>query len=410
MPSLSTRITTVKPSASMAIADEARRLRSSGVSILDLSLGEPDFPTPGNVRDAGITAIRQGFTRYDSAAGTVALREAICGKLKRENDLNYTPADISVGCGAKQIISSALFVTLDAGDEVIIPAPYWTSYPEMVRLAGGAPVIIDCSSDQNFKLQPAALEAAITPRTKWVMLNSPHNPTGALYSEAELRGLAKVLRPHQHVGVISDEIYEHMTFRPNVFRSLAAVDEELFPRVLTVNGLSKAFAMTGWRVGYGAGERSLIRAINTFQSQTTTHTSTISQYAAVEALNGAQEERVRHAQAMSQKAQLTGTLVRATPGLTHFAPAGAFYCFVGCHELIGKTSNGKILDSDTAVAQFLLDEARVAVVPGEAYGAPGYLRISFATSESELRAAFRRIQDVLGTLAPLNRFSGVALR
>ncbi len=389
----------VEPSASLAIAAEARRLRSLGKPVIDLSVGELDFPTPAHICEAAIRAIHRGATRYDTTSGILPLREAICRKLKRENRLDYAVDQISVGCGAKQIISSALFAMLDADDEVIIPVPYWTSYPEMVRLAGGKPVPADCAPDDGFKLRPATLDRLITPRTRCLLLNSPNNPTGAVYSAAELAALAETLARHPQVGVISDDIYESMVYAPAKFDTIAAIDPRLFGRTIVVSGFSKTYAMTGWRVGYGAGPAHIMRAINTIQSQTTTHTSTISQYAALEALNGSQTEQRLYAETMSARAKRTVQLVNETPGLNCIAPQGAFYCYVDCAGLIGKRSRGGVLNSDIDVAAYLLENALVAVVPGTAYGRSPYLRISFAADNEIVETAFERIAAAIQELA-----------
>lgn len=400
MIALARKIACLEFSSSMAIAQEARRLRSSGKPVIDLSVGEPDFPTPANVQDAGVHAIREGLTRYDSAAGLLSLREAIRAKLRRENELEYTLDQISVGCGAKQVIYNALLATLEVGDEVIVPAPYWTSYPEIVRLVGGNPVIVPCPAANGFKLKPDALARAITPKTRWLILNSPNNPSGAVYSRQELLELARILRLHEHVGVISDDIYEHITFPPHEFVSVAAVDPEIYSRTLVVNGLSKSYSMTGWRVGYGAGPAALMTAINTIQSQTVTHASTISQYAAAEALNGEQCTRSQSASIMGRRAQRVADLIRETPGLSCIAPAGTLFCYATCEEIIGARSGSTILKSDVDVSRYFLDEALVAVVPGSAYGLSPYLRISFAADTDVLEAAFSRIRAAIVRLHP----------
>ncbi len=391
MPRLAKRFLKVGSSASMAVAAEARRLRALGKPIIDLSLGELDFPTPTHVCNAAVRAIEAGATKYDHAAGIRPLREAIAAKLERDKGLKYSPDRISVGCGAKQIISSALCATLDPGDEVVVPVPYWTSYPEIVRLYGGVAVLARCAAGNAFKLRGAELAAILTPMTKWVMLNSPNNPTGAVYGRDELRELADVLLDAPHVGVISDDIYDNMVFGPEPARNLVEVEPRLRDRTLIVNGVSKTYAMTGWRVGYGAGSAEIIGAINAVQSQTTTHTSTISQHAAVEALNGPQTASEEFARTMRSRAAATTSLVNGTEGLSCIPPAGAFYCFANCAELIGRRAAGGALDSDTAVAAYLLQSAQVAVVPGSAYGCSPYLRISFAADEGTVQSAFGRI-------------------
>jgi aspartate aminotransferase len=398
MIALSPRSAALGYSPSMAVADEARRLRREGRPIIDLSLGELDFPTPQNICEAAIRALRDGHTRYDSAAGLLALRQAICRKLERENGLVYSSEQISVGCGAKQVIFNALATTLHGDDEVVIPIPYWTSYPDMVRLAGGKPVFANSTQAQGFKLRPDALAAALNSNTKWLILNSPNNPSGAVYSPDELRQLATVLEDFPAVGVISDDIYEHMLYKPNVFATIASAAPSLKHRTLTVNGMSKTYAMTGWRVGYGAGPKELIKAIGAFQSQTTTHTSTISQHAAIEALDGPQDTRDEYARAMTLRARITADLVRRTPGLRCLPPAGAFYCFIDCSQLIGLRSAAKTLETDIDVARFLLEAADVAVVPGSAYGMSRYFRVSFAADREALETAFTRIAAAIGRL------------
>jgi aspartate aminotransferase len=381
----------IEPSASLAIAAEARRLRSLGRPVIDLSVGELDFPTPAGICEAAIRAIHRGATRYDATSGILPLREAISAKLKREIRLDYAVDQISVGCGAKQIISSALFAILDPDDEVIIPVPYWTSYPEMVRLARGKPVLAECAPSDGFKLRPETLDRLVTPRTKCLLLNSPNNPSGAVYNAAELAALAEALARHPQVGVISDDIYENMAYSPGKFENIAAIDPRLCDRTIIVSGVSKTYAMTGWRVGYGAGPTHIMRAINTIQSQTTTHTSTISQYAALEALNGSQMERGRYADVMSARAKRTVELINKTPGLSCSVPQGAFYCYVNCADLIGKRSRNGVLNGDIDVAAYLLETALVAVVPGAAYGLSPYLRISFAADNEVVEDGFERI-------------------
>jgi aspartate aminotransferase len=395
---ISKRLEGIAYSPSMNIADQARALERLGRPVIDLSLGELNFATPGNIADAGINAIRNGATRYDSAAGLMALRQSIRGKLRRENGLQYAVNQISVGCGAKQIISSAMFATLGAGDEVLIPVPYWTSYPDMVRLAGGKSVPVPCLPEHGFKLQPRALADAVSKRSKWLMLNSPNNPSGAVYSASELLAIARVLAEFPHVGVISDDIYEKMVFAPALFSNIVAVAPDLYERTLVVNGVSKTYAMTGWRVGYGAGPADLMRAINVVQSQTTTHTSTISQYAAVEALDGPNDVAQGYALEIGKRAEIAVRLVARTPGLTCVPPAGALYCFANCEALLGRRSPTGPLNSDVDVARYLLETAFVAVVPGGAYGLSPYLRISFAADPDLIESAFQRIAEAIDRL------------
>ena len=393
MVSLARRMASVQPSATKAMTAKARALREAGQDIVALSQGEPDFDTPSNVCDAGIGAIREGHTRYTAVAGIAELREAIGAKLRTENGLDYDPSAIVVGCGAKQVIFNALFATLDPGDEVVIPAPCWVSYPEMVRLAGGTPVVVDCAPGSGFKLQPDELAAAITPRSKWLMLNSPANPTGAVYSEKELAALGEVLKAHPHVGLLSDDIYEKLVYAPACFATMAAVVPELRDRTLLVNGVSKAHAMTGWRVGYGAGPRDLIKAMTTIQGQTSSHTSSVSQYAALEAIGGDQTHLIRFVETFRQRRDLVCERLKQVPGLRCRLPEGAFYAFVSCRDLIGtQRPDGTVIRSDTDFAMYLLEQFGVAVVPGSSFLADGYFRVSYADSTEALEKACNRIQ------------------
>lgn len=391
------RLQRIGTSASLEVAEQARALRAKGKPIIDLSLGEPDLRTPESVCESAIEMIRDGIVRYDSPAGTVTLRTAIASKLQRENNLTFGADEISVGCGAKQVISSALLATLDVGDEVIVPVPYWTSYPEMVRLAGGVPIFVRTSEKEGLRLTAESLAASVGLRTKWLILNSPTNPSGVVYSERELRGFAEVLKCEEHIGVISDEIYEHVVFPPHRFVSFASVAPELRCRTLTVNGVSKSYAMTGWRVGYGAGCKALISAINTVISQTTTHTSTVSQHAAAAALSDSQDVRKRYSMVLTHRATVAVELVRDLPGCTLIPPEGAFYCFINCSGLIGRRAPevDRVLQSDVDVASYLLTEAGVAVVPGTAYGLSPYIRLSFAIDESVLGRAVIQMRNAL---------------
>lgn len=395
---LATKMMTLKPSSSMAIADRARQLRQEGAPIIDLSTGEPDFATPANICDAGVAAIQSGITRYNSVAGMKELRQAICEKLSRENNLRYSIDQVSVGCGAKQVVYNTLAATLREGDEVIIPCPYWTSYPEIVRLAGGKPVFVACPPASGFKVQPADLAAAVTSKSRWLILNSPNNPTGAVYSKTELLSIASVLASVPDLGVISDDIYEHIVFGQAKFQSIAALAPSLYDRTVVVNGVSKAYAMTGWRVGYGAGPTDLIKALNTIQSHTTTHTSTISQIAATEALSGDQTTRDSYVSTYSRRARTTVELINSVNGLQCAHPDGTFYCYVSCAELIGKRFDSRTLATDIDIAEYLLEAAQVAVVPGAAYGLSPFFRISFATSTSEIETAVQRIAEAITQL------------
>lgn len=370
----------------------ARALRAQGQDIITLSQGEPDFDTPSGIREAGIAAIRGGHTRYTAVAGIDELRSAIAAKLRRDNGLDYDPSQVIVGCGAKQVIFNALFATLDPGDEVVIPAPCWVSYPDMVRLAGGNPVVLDCPAAEGFTLSPERLRGAITPRTKWLILNSPANPTGAVYSAADLAALAEVLREAPDVWVLCDDIYEKLVYRPASFATVAAVAPDLKWRTLVVNGVSKAHAMTGWRVGYGAGPDDLVKAMATIQGQTSSHTSSISQHAAAEALAGDQGYMPAFVNAFMERRDLMCERLKRVPGLRCRVPDGAFYLFVSCKELIGTAMpDGRPLQSDQDFAMYLLEQFGVAAVPGSSFLAPGYIRLSYAASPETLERACSRI-------------------
>ncbi|SDR45197.1 phosphonoalanine aminotransferase [Rhizobiales bacterium GAS113] len=382
----------IRPSETKAMTARGAALKAQGREIITLSQGEPDFDTPPNVGEVAIQAIRDGRTRYTAVAGIVPLREAIREKLLRDNDLGYTLDQITVGCGAKQVVFNALFASLNPGEEVVIPAPCWVSYPDMVRLAGGKPVIIDCAEADGFKMKPEALERTITPRTKWLMLNSPCNPTGAVYSEADLIGLAEVLRRHPHVWVLADDIYEKLVYGKARFATMARAAPDLFNRTLTINGVSKTNAMTGWRVGYGAGPLELIKAMNVIQGQTTSHTSSISQYAAIEAISGDQSYVPYFATEFEKRRDLVVGKLNQAPGLTCSVPDGAFYVFPSCAGAIGRrTASGRIIETDTDFAMYLLGEAGVAVVPGSGFLASPYIRISYAASTEELTKACDQI-------------------
>ena len=387
---LASRTARIKPSASSGAAQRARELRAAGRDIVNLGQGEPDFPTPDHIIEAATKAMRAGETRYTDTDGTPQLKEAVAAKFLRENGLRYTTKDISIGSGGKQVIFNALMATLDAGDEVVIPAPHWVSYPEMVAFADGTPVVVQT---ENFKLTPARLEAAITPRTKWLILNAPSNPAGAVYSEAELRALAAVLERHRQVWVLSDDMYEHILFDGRRYATMAQAAPQLAERTLTVNGVSKAYAMTGWRIGYGAGPAHLIKAMAVLQSQSTANPSSIGQAAAVAALTGPQDiVRMRCAE-FERRRDAIGPKLGAIPGLACEMPAGAFYFYVSCAGLMGKK-----LKQDTDVALYLLDQG-VALVAGTPYGLSPYFRVSFATSMENLDEACRRIAGAVGKLA-----------
>ncbi|QEL22983.1 pyridoxal phosphate-dependent aminotransferase [Bosea sp. F3-2] len=396
---VSSRLSVVRPSASMAASQAAKALAAKGIDVIDLGLGEPDFPTPDHIIDAAFAAARSGDTLYTAANGTLALRKAIAGKFERENGLSYGPDEIAVANGAKQIIFNALMATLEAGDEVIVPAPYFVSYPEMVKLLGGTPVSVECGVESGFRLTPELLESAITPRTKWLFLNMPGNPSGAVYAEADLKALGAVLAKYPQVLVLSDEIYEHIIFDGRSFVSFGQACPELRDRSLIVNGVSKAYAMTGWRVGYAAGPAPLIKAMATVQSQSCTSVCSIAQAAAVAALNGPQEEAARFRQAFERRRDLVVAGIKGINALTLDPPEGAFYAYIGCAALIGaQTPAGEALADDTAVARYLLDEGKVAAVPGAAYGLSPFFRISTATSDAVLSDAVARIGEAVSKL------------
>jgi aspartate aminotransferase len=390
---LSQTLARVKPSATIAVTNKARELQAAGRDVIGLGAGEPDFDTPLHIRDAAKAAIDAGHTRYTAVDGIPELKAAICAKFARENGLTYTPAQVTVGTGGKQTLYNALMATLNPGDEVIIPAPYWVSYPDMVLLAGGTPVPVAAGIETDFKLSPAALEAAITPRTKWFIFNSPSNPTGAGYTRAELKGLTDVLMRHPHVWVMSDDMYEHLVFDDFEFCTPAQVEPGLYDRTLTCNGVSKAYAMTGWRIGYAAGPVPLIKAMGTIQSQSTSNPSSVSQYAALAALTGPQDFLPGFRAAFQRRRDLVVSMLNQAPGIICPRPEGAFYVYPDISGLIGKTSaGGRVIDSDEAFATALLEEEGVAVVFGAAFGLSPNFRISYATDDTTLTEACTRIQ------------------
>ncbi|WP_405572261.1 aspartate transaminase [Streptomyces phaeochromogenes] len=395
------RVQRIKPSASTAAAQRVRELKAQGLAILDLTVGEPDFDTPEHVKAAAVEAIRRGDTKYTPVNGTPQLRAAIAQKLEQRHGLSYSADRIAVGGGAKQVIFLALMATLDTGDEVIVPAPYWVSYPDMVLANDGTPVVVPCPEAEGFKLTPRRLESAITDRTRWVILNAPGNPTGAAYTVDELRALADVLLAHPHVQVLTDEIYDEIWFEPGRVPSLAAVEPRLIDRVFLTNGVSKSYAMTGWRIGYGAGSASLVAAVNTLQSQISSCPSSISQAAAAAALTGDQDF-VRECVAVYRgRRDVTVKLVDDIPGLSCTPPSGGFYAFVNCTGVLGKrTPTGEVISSDEDFARHLLESQQVAVIHGAAYGSPGYFRISFATSTDVLTEACERIGRACADLSP----------
>ena len=390
---ISDRLARIKPSPTIAMTTRAADLRAQGHDIISLSAGEPDFDTPENVRDAAKAAIDAGHTRYTAVDGTPSLKRAIADKFARENGLDYAPAQITVGTGGKQILYNALMATLDDGDEVIVPAPYWVSYPDMVLLAGGTPVVVECDQASGFRLTPDALEAAITPRTKWLILNSPSNPSGAGYDRVQMAALCDVLLRHPQVWVLADDIYEHLVFDGFEFCTPAQVEPRLKDRVLTMNGVSKSYAMTGWRIGYGAGPEALIKAMAKLQSQSTSNPCSISQYAAEAALTGPQDYITDSRAVFQRRRDLVVAGLNACPGLDCPVPQGAFYVYPSIAGLIGLTSaGGTPIDSDEAFANALLDETGVAVVFGAAFGLSPHFRISYATSDAVLQDAMARIR------------------
>lgn len=393
------RLSVVKPSASMAVSQAAKDLAATGVDVIDLGLGEPDFSAPEHITQAAFEAASRERMLYTSSLGTPALRKAVAAKFQRENGLDYVLDEIAVANGAKQIIFNALMATLNEGDEAILPAPYFVSYPEMVKLFGGVPVTPPCPAEAGFRLTPEVLEASITSKTKWLFLNLPGNPSGATYSEAELKALGEVLARHPQVLVLSDEIYEHIIFDGREFVSFGKACPELRDRSLIINGVSKAYAMTGWRVGYAAGPRELIKAMGTVQSQSCTSVCTVAQIAAQAALEGPQDEVARYREAFERRRDLVVDGIAGIDGLTLNPPEGAFYAYIGCKALIGaRTPKGDVLEDDQAVAQYLLNEGHVAAVPGTAYGLSPFFRISTATSEEILDEAIRRIASAVGKL------------
>ncbi len=390
---LADRLKLIKPSPTIAVTTKARELKAAGRDVIGLGAGEPDFDTPVNIQDAAIRAIRGGETKYTAVDGTPALKKAIAAKFKRENRLDYQPNQITVGTGGKQVLYNALVATLNKGDEVIIPAPYWVSYPDMVCLAEGTPVIVQCGENNGFKLTPEALEAAITPKTKWLILNSPSNPTGAAYSRAELKALTDVLVRHKHVWVMTDDMYEHLVYDDFAFATVAEVEPRLYDRTLTVNGVSKAYCMTGWRIGYAGGPAELIKAMAMIQSQSTSNPSSISQAASVEALDGPQDFIPRNNEAFKARRDLVVEMLNQAPGIRCPRPEGAFYVFPSCAGTIGKkTPAGKTIETDEDFVTYLLESEGVAVVQGSAFGLAPYFRISYATSTEALKEACTRIQ------------------
>ncbi len=396
---LSDTLSRVKPSPTIAVTTKAAELKAEGRDVIGLGAGEPDFDTPQNIKDAAKAAIDAGKTKYTAVDGIPELKKAICAKFKRDNGLEYTPAQVTIGTGGKQVLYNALMATLNAGDEVVIPAPYWVSYPDMVLLAGGEPVIAEATAETAYKLTPEALEAAITPRTKWLIFNSPSNPTGAGYTWDELKALTNVLMRHPNVWVMSDDMYEHLVYDDFTFCTPAQVEPALYERTLTVNGVSKAYAMTGWRIGYAAGPVEIIKAMGKIQSQSTSNPCSISQWAAVEALTGPQDYIAENNKTFQRRRDLVVEMLNAAEGLECPVPEGAFYVYPTIKGCIGKTSEGgaKIAD-DEAFATALLEETGVAVVFGAAFGTSPCFRVSYATSDEALREACSRIQKFCAEL------------
>ena len=384
----------IKPSPTIAVSQKARELKAAGKDVIGLGAGEPDFDTPENIKNAAMDAIKKGETKYTAVDGTPALKKAIVNKFKRENNLEYSTNEITVGTGGKQVIYNALMATLNKGDEVIIPAPYWVSYPDMVLLAGGNPKIVKCNENDGFKLTPKNLKKAITKKTKWLILNSPSNPTGASYTKEEIEALSEVLIKNKNVHILSDDIYEHITYDNFNFFTIAQVSK-LKNRTLTMNGVSKSYAMTGWRIGYAAGPKEIIKAISKIQSQSTSNPSSISQAAAVEALNGTQDFIKERANAFKERRDFVVNSLNNIKGISCLKPSGAFYVFPSCKKLLGKKTK---LKTDKDFVEKLLEEALVAVVQGSAFGLNGYFRISYATSMDNLKKALERIKSFCESL------------
>ncbi len=396
---LSDALARVKPSPTIAVSSKARELKAAGKDVISLGAGEPDFDTPDNIKEAGIKAIRDGKTKYTNVDGIPELKDAICRKFKRENGLTYKPSQVMVSPGGKKVIFNAMMATLNRGDEVVIPAPYWVSYPDIVLLAGGACVFAEAGIGTKFKLSPETLEQAITPKTKWLIFNHPSNPTGAAYTRAELKALTDVLMRHPQVWVLSDDMYEHLIYDGLEFTSPAQVEPGLYERTLTVNGVSKAYAMTGWRIGYCGGPEHLIKAMTKLQSQTTSNPTSISQWASVEALNGPQDFLPERCQSFKERRDLVVSMLNQAKGIECPTPEGAFYVYPSCAGLIGKTTRtGKRLENDEDVVTALLEDEGVAVVHGAAFGLSPYFRISYATSTAELEESCRRIQRFCASL------------
>ena len=389
----------IQPSATIAISNKAMALKAEGRDIIGLSAGEPDFDTPDNIKEAAIAAIRRGETKYTAVDGLPELKKAICAKFKRENGLDYKPSQVSVGTGGKQVLFNALMATVNPGDEVVIPAPYWVSYPDIVMLAGGKPVFVPTTAEHGFKIQADALEKAITPRTKWFIFNSPSNPSGAAYTRDELKKVTDVLMRHKHVWVLTDDMYEHLVYDDFKFATPAEIEPSLYERTLTMNGVSKAYCMTGWRIGYGAGPEPLIKAMSKLQSQSTSNPSSIAQWAAVEALNGPQGFIAKHNAIFKERRDLVVSMLNQAKGIACPTPEGAFYVYPSCKGAIGRTApSGQVIKSDEDFVTELLAAEGVAAVHGAAFGMSPFFRISYATATEVLEDACRRIQRFCGNL------------
>ena len=400
MPQLADRLSRIKPSPTIAVTTKARELKAAGRDVIGLGAGEPDFDTPDNIKAAAITAINGGDTRYTAVDGTPELKAAICEKFKRDNGLDYKPEQITVGTGGKQILYNAFMATLNPGDEVIIPAPFWVSYPDMVLLADGEPVAVPCMQSNGFKLQAEDLEEAITDKTKWVLLNSPSNPTGAAYSYDEMKALTDVLKRHEHVMILTDDMYEKLVYDDFEFVTPVQVEPSLYDRTLTMNGVSKAYCMTGWRIGFAGGPTALIKAMAKIQSQSTSNPCSVSQAAAVEALRGDQSFIPKHNEVFKARRDMVVDLLNDCPGINCSKPEGAFYVYPSCEGTIGKTTpDGKQISSDGDFVTYLLEGFDVAAVQGEAFGLSPYFRISYATSTEALKEACERIKRACEALS-----------
>ena len=397
---LASRLNRIQPSPTIAMSIKARELKAEGKDIIELAAGEPDFPTPSHIIEAAEEAMSRGETKYTDPDGTPALKQAVCDKFKRDNNLEYVTSQVTIGTGGKQVLYNALMATLNEGDEVIIPAPYWVSYPDMVLLAEGTPKIVECPLDKNFILQPEDLERAITPKTKWIILNSPSNPTGSGYTWDDMKKITDVLIRHPNIWVMTDDMYEHLVYDDFKFCTPAEVEPELYSRTLTVNGMSKAFCMTGWRIGYAAGPENLITAIRKIQSQSTSNPSSISQAASVAALNGPMDFLAKNNEVFKLRRDLVCSMLNQASGITCPTPDGAFYVYPSCAGLIGKkTPDGKVLKSDEDVVSYFLETEGIAAVHGAAFGLSPHFRISYATSTEALEDACQRIQRACTALS-----------